>query len=282
MGATVAVAGEGEAAEAKARLFDGSPARLLRLHGEAASSAAAYAGARLAFIAGDAGFVTAAAAAARQAGCAVNVVDHPALCDFHTPAIVDRGQVVAAIGTAGAAPMLASLLRGQLEQAIGPGVGALAGLLAERRDALRRAWPDLAQRRAVLRRMLAGPAADAAAAGDLSRAGALLDAALAEPEMGGAGRLWLLARPAAADLITLRALRILAVADAAAFEAQDAPLIAAHARRDVQRLPLEPLKAMEEAASGGATVAVLSGDPAALATRLTHGGFAVETVENDR
>ena len=276
------MAGKGEAAEAKARLFDGSPARLLRLHGEAARNAAAYGGAKLAFIAGDDAFVTTAAAAARQAGCPVNVVDHPMLCDFHTPAIVDRGQVVAAIGTAGAAPMLASLLRGQLEQAIGPGIGPLAALLAERREALRSAWPDLAQRRAVLRRMLAGPAADAAAAGDLSLAGALLDAALAEREIGGAGRLLLLARPPAPDLITLRALRVLALADAAAFEPEDAPLIAAHARRDVQRLPLEPLAALQEAVAIGAAVVVLSADPAALAARLTSHAVRFEIIEDGR
>jgi len=52
-GARVVVAGEGEMAEAKARLFAGSPAQVQRLQGAAALDPAAYQGARLAFVAGD-------------------------------------------------------------------------------------------------------------------------------------------------------------------------------------------------------------------------------------
>ena len=111
-GRTVVIAGMGEAAEAKARLFAGSPATILRLEGAAALEPSAYAGAALAFIASDDdAFAEAAAGAARAAHVPVNVVDRPALCDFTTPAVIDRGQVVAAIGTGGASPMLATLLR---------------------------------------------------------------------------------------------------------------------------------------------------------------------------
>ena len=51
-GRKVVVAGSGEAADAKARLFEGSPAQLVRVEGEAALSIVAYKGALLAFIAG--------------------------------------------------------------------------------------------------------------------------------------------------------------------------------------------------------------------------------------
>jgi len=44
------------------------------------------------------------AALARQHGVLVNVVDTPELCDFITPALVDRDPVVVAIGTEGTAP----------------------------------------------------------------------------------------------------------------------------------------------------------------------------------
>jgi precorrin-2 dehydrogenase/sirohydrochlorin ferrochelatase len=50
-GRTVVIAGAGEAAEAKARLFDGSPARIVRLEGATALDPEAYAGAALAFVA---------------------------------------------------------------------------------------------------------------------------------------------------------------------------------------------------------------------------------------
>ena len=47
-GRRVVVAGEGDAADAKARLFEGSPAVVTRLDAAAAVTAAAYAGAALA------------------------------------------------------------------------------------------------------------------------------------------------------------------------------------------------------------------------------------------
>jgi precorrin-2 dehydrogenase/sirohydrochlorin ferrochelatase len=277
-GARVVVAGEGEAAEAKARLFEGSPARVDRVFGAAAAEATSYAGARLAFIAGPRAFVSTAAAAARAAGAAVNVVDHPGLCDFHTPAIVDRGQVVAAVGTAGAAPMLASLLRAELEQRLAPGVGALAALLAGRRDALREAFPDLAERRAALRRILLGPAAAAAEAGDEPAALALIDAALAQaPEPAAVA---VIERPAAPDLFSLRALRALSAADIVAFEPGDEPLVRSHARRDVERTGLGEPAALARAAQSGRLVVVIAPDPASLTDALAAAGAAVRPLRS--
>src|SRR5665213_1170712 len=117
-GATVVIAGAGEAADAKLRLFDGSPATVRRL-----------AGAALAFVASsDDAFAEAAAGAARAAHVPVNVVDRPALCDFTTPAVIDRGAVVAAIGTGGASPMLATLLRHDIEARVPEGAGRVAAL----------------------------------------------------------------------------------------------------------------------------------------------------------
>jgi precorrin-2 dehydrogenase / sirohydrochlorin ferrochelatase len=50
-GKRVVIAGEDRAAEAKARLFEGSPADVVRLAGAAAFEPAAYAGADLIFVA---------------------------------------------------------------------------------------------------------------------------------------------------------------------------------------------------------------------------------------
>src|SRR5580704_13971923 len=92
-GRRVVIAGEGEGAEAKARLLAGSPANVERIAGPAALTSETYAGAALAFVASaDAGFCQAAARAARSAGVPTNVIDHPEFSDFHTPAIIDRGQ----------------------------------------------------------------------------------------------------------------------------------------------------------------------------------------------
>ncbi len=260
-GRRVVIAGEGEGAEAKARLLAGSPAAVSRLEGEAALAADSYAGAALVFVASpDAAFRAGAAAAARAAGAVVNVVDHPALSDFHTPAIIDRGQVVAAIGTAGAAPMLAAILRAELETRIPEGLGALARLLGEHQDAIRAAFPDLPRRRAFLRAVLGGGAMRAATDGDLAQAGRLI---LSEIATGGeaVGKVWLIETPPARDLLSLRAARALGMADILVLGARVGTDLTVLARRDATWRTLAETgdAVLAEAAADGRQVVVLAG-----------------------
>ena len=240
-GRTVAIVGDGEPAEAKARLFEGSPARLLRIAVERALDPAAYEGAILAFIAaGAVDFRDAAAKAARAAGAVVNVIDHPALCDFHTPALIDRGAVVAAVGTTGTSPLLAALLRNDIEARIPAGAGRVAALFGAMRDELREKLPDLDDRRAFLREALTGPAADAALADDMVGARRLLETALEtwDAKAARAGRLWIVEDGGAADLTSLRAARALSQADVLIADPGATPAILALARREARRLPV--------------------------------------------
>ena len=263
-GARVVIAGEGEGADAKARLLKGSPATVARLRGDAARAAESYAGAVIAFVASPrAEFCEAAARAARAAGTPVNVVDHPELCDFHTPAIVDRGQVVAAIGTGGAAPIVAALLRAELEARIPAGLGRLAGLFGRMRPEIVAAFPDLAQRRSFLRALLAGPAAEAAERDDMAAAEASVRAEIARGA-AALGQVWLIAAPAARDLISLRAARALAEAETLVLGEGVDPAVVALARRDAPQRPLAGIDAAflaQEATEGRQTV-VLATDAA--------------------
>lgn len=284
-GKRVVIAGEGEPAQAKARLFEGSPAEVARLTGAAALDPNAYAGANLIFVASfDLEFCQSAARAARAAGVPLNVADHPELSDFHTPAIVDRGQVVAAVGTAGASPLLASLLRAEVEARIPEGAGRIAALLGSRREAVGRAFPDLAHRRAFLRAVLAGPAAAAAGAGDEARASALLDEAIA----GGwscLGRVSVIEGAAAPDLISLRAARVLASADVVVSGEDARVLLANHARREAERLTPQAAGAevLADLALAGRWVAIVgeAADPTLIAA-LEGLGVAVETLRAAR
>ncbi|MEY4250400.1 MAG: hypothetical protein RJA87_2033 [Pseudomonadota bacterium] len=235
-GKMVIIAGEGEGALAKARLFENSPATVQIVAGPEAYDPDSYQHAVLVFVAHpDEAFCLAAAAAARKAGVPVNVVDRPTQCDFTTPALIDRGEVVAAIGTGGSAPLLASLLRSDIEARIPPGVGHVAGLLRQMQGEIRAALPDLVKRRAFMRRVVNGPVADLAMAGDDARAEMALRAELAR---GGAlsGKLFTIVSEGPADLLSLRAARVLSEADVL-IEGDDAdPAVAILARRDSQRL----------------------------------------------
>ncbi|MCX5685525.1 MAG: bifunctional precorrin-2 dehydrogenase/sirohydrochlorin ferrochelatase [Planctomycetota bacterium] len=71
------------------------------------------------------------AADARAAGVLVNVVDRPALCDFIVPSVVDRGRLLIAISTGGAAPSLSRKTRERFEKEFGPEYATLLDALAE-------------------------------------------------------------------------------------------------------------------------------------------------------
>ena len=278
----VVIVGDGEAAEAKLRLFKSAPATIRRLTGEAGLDPQAYAGAALAFIAGgEQAYLEAAAGAARQAGVPVNVGDRPALCDFTTPAVVDRGEVVAAIGTGGASPMLASLLRHDIETRVPEGAGRVAALFRLSQDRVRAALPDLARRRGFLRAALTGAAAQAAMAGDLARAHQLLDEALAAHVAGGiaAGRVLYLEARGPADLITLRAAAALAQADALVIDPGSDEAVLDLARRDAHRLEAGATSAEALiclAMDGLQVVRLVTGPAAAEQTALTAGGVRFE------
>ena len=281
-GKKVVIAGTGEAADAKARLFAGSPAQIVRIEGSQAFLAGAYAGAILAFVADpDEGFCQSAAAAARAARCLVNVVDRPALCDFTTPAVIDRGEVVAAVGTGGASPILAAMLRSDIEQHVPEGAGRVAALLRLFQDEVRAKFPDLPARRAFLRDALSSPAVEAAQAGDMDRAQQLFREALADGAQA-AGRVQVLSGRGPVDLLTLRASRALAAADLLVADAGANPEILAMARRDAERRAPGEIsgEAMAELARAGRRVVrVLAGPaPVAEVQALAAAGITIEVL----
>lgn len=279
-GRTVIVAGSGEPALAKLRLFEGSPARIVHLEGAAAHDPGGYEGAALAFVAdADEGFALAAAAAARAAHVPVNVVDRPALCDFTTPAVIDRGEVVAAIGTGGASPMLATMLRHDIEARVPEGAGRVAALFRKLQDEVRATLPELHERRAFLREALSGPAAQAAMAGDMDGAAGLLREALAKGSQALGGVRFVDGR-GPADLLTLRASRALASADVLAVDPGVAPGVLDMARRDAERLGVIDAAAAAELVRRGLTVVrVIVGTPApAELSALAARGVEVEVL----
>ena len=76
------------------------------------------------------------AAQARAMNVPVNVVDRADLSTFIFPSIVDRGDVVVAIGTGGTSPVLARRLRERIEQILPERIGEFAGLMGRYRDRL--------------------------------------------------------------------------------------------------------------------------------------------------
>jgi siroheme synthase-like protein len=91
---------------------------------------------------------------ARAAGVPVNVVDWPAECDFHAPAVVADGDIVVAIGTGGSAPGLAAWLKGRIAGAMPPRAGEFAAAIEGLRQGLKQTVPDTQRRMEIMRAMV--------------------------------------------------------------------------------------------------------------------------------
>ncbi len=141
-GRPVILIGAGDAADAKRRLLDRAGA--IVTDNPAADAA-------LAFVAiDDDAEAIAIASVLKSRGLLVNVVDKPDLCDFTTPAIVDRNPVIIAIGTGGASAGLAKAIRQRIEAMLPPRLGALANALSAARAGMRARWADGAARRRAI------------------------------------------------------------------------------------------------------------------------------------
>jgi uroporphyrin-III C-methyltransferase/precorrin-2 dehydrogenase/sirohydrochlorin ferrochelatase len=175
-------------------------------------------------------------AAAQSRGIPVNIVDRPHLCSVITPAIIDRDPITIAISTGGASPVLARMLRAKIEALIPPAFGRLATLLGSASTELRTRFPDLAARRRIIERALTGLVADLVFAGRESEAAAALSAEISHnPPAPGMVHL-VGAGPGAADLLTLRAHRLLGEADVIVHDRLVSNEVLAMARRDAERI----------------------------------------------
>ncbi len=300
-GRHVVIVGGGEQAAQKARLMLKTEARLVLLAPELDPELAAlvaegraeqvktlstevFKDAALVFVAtGCVGLDYAVHALAKDAGALVNVVDRPALCDAVTPSIVDRDPVVVAISTEGTAPVLARQIRAKMETLLEPGLGGLAALAGRLRPEVARCIPQR-ERRFFWDWVFSGPPRAAMARGATREAAAFVKATLANGSARTAqGSIALVgAGPGAADLLTLRALRLLQDADVIYYDRLVDPAVLELARRDSERVfvgkevgacswPQDRINAVIVAAAkqGQKVVRLKSGDPGVFG-RLTE------------
>jgi precorrin-2 dehydrogenase/sirohydrochlorin ferrochelatase len=118
----------------------------------------------------------------------VNAADDPARCSYTLPARLDRGRVLVTVSTGGHSPALASWLRDQLAEHVGPELDVLVELLAEARaDLIAAGRPTLG---ADWRSALDSGMLDLVRAGRIDEARELLQTSLApaDPPLPGSLR----------------------------------------------------------------------------------------------
>ncbi|WP_108482154.1 siroheme synthase CysG [Oceaniglobus ichthyenteri] len=178
------------------------------------------------------------AAIAHREGALVNIVDNLADSQFITPAIVDRDPVVVAIGTEGAAPVLARAIKKELEEKLPPVLGTLARVGKTFRAKVE-ALPFGAKRRAFWADYYFNTGPRAMKTGGETALNPALHALLADhlhaaPKQGrvefvGAG-------PGDPELLTLKARRALHDADVVIYDRLITPEILELARREAVML----------------------------------------------
>ena len=188
----------------------------------------------------------AVSARAKAAGLPVNVMDDLEHSTFIFPAIVDRGDVVVAVGTGGASPVVARRVRERIEAVLPARIGELAGFIGRWRKAIHARIPEFALRRRFWERVIDGPIGALVLAGRSDEAEAALqdirdpsDFAGRLPSGQAEGRVTLVgAGPGDPDLLTVKALRALQDADVVFYDELVAPEILDRARRDAARVPV--------------------------------------------
>jgi len=223
-GRPVILIGTGPMAEAKARLI---------VRAGAAIVDESHDGAALGFVAlSDPAEAAAAAARLKGRGLLVNVVDRLDLSDFTMPAIVDRDPVLVAVGTGGTSAGLAAALRQRLEDVLPTGLGRVAQALHRARDRFKARFPDFSDRRRAIGGLVApgGPL-------DPLRDIADPDARIADAAAAADPRIeHVTVRSADPDDLTVRAARLLGLADRLYHQAGIPDAILARARSDAERI----------------------------------------------
>jgi uroporphyrin-III C-methyltransferase/precorrin-2 dehydrogenase/sirohydrochlorin ferrochelatase len=177
------------------------------------------------------------AAAARALGIPVNVVDRPSESTFIMPAIVDRDPVVVAIGTEGAAPVLARLLKAKIEAWLPARYGRVARHAMALRGLIKSAVGDPIARRRLWERLLQGAWRTAVLAGNDEVAARELEIGIAEARTAPGGSVALIGcGPGDPDLLTLKAQQRLQEADVLVVDRLVDPAVLEYARRDAVRI----------------------------------------------
>jgi uroporphyrin-III C-methyltransferase / precorrin-2 dehydrogenase / sirohydrochlorin ferrochelatase len=261
----VVLVGAGELARAKLRLLGAAGARI-RWHAtdgdhdvsglDAADAArievaegdplTADLGGVIAILCAGAGDIgPAMAARAKAVGLPVNVMDDLSHSTFIFPAIVDRGDVVVAIGTGGASPVVARRVRERIEALLPARIGDLATFIGRWRKQIHDRIPQMPLRRRFWERVVDGPIGTLILAGRSDEAETALTQISDPSVFAGAqaglpeGKVTLVgAGPGDPDLLTVKALRALQDADVIYYDELVSPEILDRARRDAARVPV--------------------------------------------
>jgi len=226
-----------EPAEDLLEMVAGLPRETIAMH-RREWTAADFAGAAIA-VGGftDDTIAAAFAAAARDAGVLVNVIDKPALSDVSFGSIVNRSPLVIGISTDGAAPILAQAIRAKLETLLPKGLARWTEAAARWRAALKESGLPFAGRRRFWRLFTSHALSHVNGSPDDSIYSRLLRQVRSSQATVKTGSVTLVgAGPGDPELLTLRAVRELQAADVILFDDLVSHDVLDFARREAKKM----------------------------------------------
>lgn len=148
---------------------------------------------------------------AKQQNIPFNSPDHPSICTFFVPSIVDRAPVTIAISTEGAAPVLAKQIRAHLEHFLPQNTGKLANFARALRTKVQNNLSNINDKRHFWENFFDGDIATHFLTGDTQQANKLVADALENPQQN-IGKLYII-HAADPEMLSIKAARILQLAD---------------------------------------------------------------------
>lgn len=202
---------------------------------------------------------------ANQLGMLINVVDNPALCNYITPAIIDRAPMIIAMSSSGNAPILLQMLKSKIDLMLPSGYGKLATFCGKHRLKIQDRISQFSQRKLFWQKALEGEIAKQVLAGDEQAAEQLLNSEIEQTSLSSAASLTLIQvlnqNP---DNLSLVAYQKLQQADAIFIAASIDTVYFDYGRRDAAKHHSIDHKLIEQLVGANQQVVVISNEQADL------------------
>ncbi len=168
----------------------------------------------------------------------VNVVDHPELCTYITPAIIDRSPMIVAISSSASSPVLVRMLREQIDKLLPSDYGLLAEFAFKFRDKVKETIKGVNNRRLFWENCLRGNVGNSVLKNELPIAEQQLLTNLAKPNEQLKGEITFIhTKSGNPEHLTLQAHRALQFAEAVFYDSQVNLALLEYVRRDANKYP---------------------------------------------
>ncbi|MEW6998719.1 NAD(P)-dependent oxidoreductase [Colwelliaceae bacterium BS250] len=167
----------------------------------------------------------------------VNIVDSPALCNYITPAIIDRSPMIIAMSSSGNAPILLQMLKAKIDKMLPAGYGKLAEFCGKYRLQVQQKITQFVDRKAFWQNILEGEVAQQVLSNNEQQAEKLFNQQLSTEQSHKCSSLTIITvYNQDPDQLTLKAYQALQIADTILITKDIETIFFDYGRRDANKL----------------------------------------------